>query len=107
MKHRLLSWGILAIVIALPVGFAIVLTGKVILAFVFLYPLLMSGMWMIGGLAFYLQRERRWPWGQALCSVPCQSCVVIRWCPFSFPASTRKKWRGHHSCCTAPELPPH
>lgn len=63
MKHRLLSWGILAIVIALPVGFAIVLTGKVILAFVFLYPLLMSGMWMIGGLAFYLQRERRWPWG--------------------------------------------
>jgi len=64
MKHRLLSWMLMAAVIALPMALAFVLTGKAILAFVFFYPLLMSGFWIIGGLSFYLQRERHWKWGE-------------------------------------------
>ncbi|WP_455555225.1 poly-beta-1,6-N-acetyl-D-glucosamine synthase [Comamonas sp.] len=66
MKHRFISLFLMLAVIALPVGLAIVMTGEVILAFVFFYPLLMSGLWMVGGLTFYLRHERRWPWGESM-----------------------------------------
>lgn len=66
MKHRLISWFLMAAVIALPLALAIVATGHAILAFVFFYPLLMSGLWMIGGLSFYLRHERHWPWGETV-----------------------------------------
>lgn len=64
MKHRILSFLLLALLIAVPLSVAILVTGQAILAFVFFYPLLMSGLWMAGGLIFYLRRERRWPWGE-------------------------------------------
>lgn len=63
MKHRILSLFVMVLMIAMPFTVAVMLTGKVILAFVFFYPLLMSGLWMVGGLTFYLQRERHWKWG--------------------------------------------
>ncbi|HEY4664993.1 MAG TPA: poly-beta-1,6-N-acetyl-D-glucosamine synthase [Comamonas sp.] len=65
MKHRILSFTLMVLLIALPFAVAIFLTGKIILAFVFFYPLHMSGLWMIGGLTFYLHRERHWPWGES------------------------------------------
>ena len=64
MKYRLLSWFLMLAVIALPLALAVMLTGQAILAFVFFYPLLMSGLWMIGGLSFYLHYERHWKWGE-------------------------------------------
>ena len=64
MKHRIISLLLLALLIAVPLSVAILLTGQAILVFVFFYPLLMSGLWMAGGLMFYLRHERRWPWGE-------------------------------------------
>jgi len=64
MKYRLLSWFLMLAMIALPLALAVMLTGQAILAFVFFYPLLMSGLWMIGGLSFYLHYERHWKWGE-------------------------------------------
>lgn len=64
MKHRIFSVFVMVLMIALPLTVAVLLTGQVILAFVFFYPLLMSGLWMLGGLTFYLQRERHWKWGE-------------------------------------------
>ncbi|MBF6629867.1 MAG: poly-beta-1,6 N-acetyl-D-glucosamine synthase [Comamonas sp.] len=64
MKHRVLSFFLMGLVIAIPLALAVFLTGKAILAFVFFYPLLMSGLWMIGGLTFYVTRERHWKWGE-------------------------------------------
>lgn len=63
MKHRLISWFLMAAVLAMPVALAIIATGQAILGFVFFYPLLMSGLWMVGGLSFFLRHERHWPWG--------------------------------------------
>lgn len=64
MKHRIISFFLMALVIAIPLVLAVLLTGKVILAFVFFYPLLMSGLWMVGGVTFYLTLERHWKWGE-------------------------------------------
>lgn len=63
MKHRILSLFVMVLMIAMPLTVAVFLTGQAILAFVFFYPLLMSGLWMLGGLTFYFQRERHWKWG--------------------------------------------
>lgn len=54
---------VLCIAVTLPLLIAILFTGDVILDFVFFYPLCMSGIWMSGGVYFWLQWERRWPWG--------------------------------------------
>src|SRR5690606_18879806 len=43
--------------------FVLVLTGEVLLAFVFFYPLFMSAVWMTGGIYFWWHWERHWPWG--------------------------------------------
>ena len=63
MIERLIAFITLCLVTGLPVGFTLVLTGEVLLEFVFFYPLLMSILWMTGGVYFWLQWERHWPWG--------------------------------------------
>lgn len=62
MKDRLVALFILLAVLAGPIAFALALTGELLLNFVFLYPLLMSALWIAGGLYFWLHWERRWPW---------------------------------------------
>jgi cellulose synthase/poly-beta-1,6-N-acetylglucosamine synthase-like glycosyltransferase len=37
-------------------------TGQFLMDFVFFYPLFMSGLWIAGGLYFWLHWERHWPW---------------------------------------------
>lgn len=63
MKRRLISLLILLGVVSMPFIVAIAVRGDLVLDFVFFYPLFMSGLWMIGGLTFYLRHERHWPWG--------------------------------------------
>lgn len=64
MTDRLLSLLILGLVFGLPLGMAAVFTGKILLDFVFFWPLFMSVLWMTGGLYFWYRLERHWPWGE-------------------------------------------
>jgi biofilm PGA synthesis N-glycosyltransferase PgaC len=63
MTERLLALLILCLVAGAPLGAALLWTGNLILDFVFFYPLFMSGLWMFGGLYYWLHWERRWAWG--------------------------------------------
>lgn len=62
MIDRLVAFLILCVALGAPLGLAVLLTSDVLLGFVFFYPLLMSGIWITGGLYFWLQWERHWPW---------------------------------------------
>ena len=44
-----------------PLALALAITGTLMLNFVFFYPLLMSALWIAGGLFFWLNWERKWP----------------------------------------------
>lgn len=63
MTDRLLAFLILCLVVGAPFGAALLWTGNRILDFIFFYPLFMSGLWIFGGLYYWLHWERRWPWG--------------------------------------------
>ena len=63
MIDRLIAFVILSLVVGLPLSVVLMLTGGVLLEFVFFYPLFMSGLWITGGLYFWFQWERKWPWG--------------------------------------------
>ncbi|HWK70193.1 MAG TPA: poly-beta-1,6-N-acetyl-D-glucosamine synthase [Burkholderiaceae bacterium] len=62
MIDRLIAFLVLCIVLGAPFGLTLVLTSDVLLNFVFFYPLFMSGIWMAGGLYFWLHWERNWNW---------------------------------------------
>lgn len=62
MSDRLVALGILALMLGGPLGFTLVLTGELLLSFVFFYPLLMSALWISGGVYFWMHWERHWPW---------------------------------------------
>ncbi|WP_323018495.1 poly-beta-1,6-N-acetyl-D-glucosamine synthase [Castellaniella sp.] len=62
MPDRLLAFLTLCLVVGAPIGTAILWTGDLILSFVFFYPLFMSGLWMFGGLYFWVHWERHWSW---------------------------------------------
>lgn len=62
MIDRLLALLILCAVVGLPFGVTWTLTGEAMLAFVFFYPLFMSGIWITGGLYFWWHWERHWRW---------------------------------------------
>lgn len=64
MKERLIAILVLLLVLAGPLAFALMLTGEFLLGFVFFYPLLMSALWIAGGLYFWLHWERHWPWSR-------------------------------------------
>ena len=63
MIDRILAFLVLCVVLSLPLGIATAFTAEVLLNFVFLWPLFMSGLWITGGAYFWLYRERHWPWG--------------------------------------------
>ncbi|MCL7653868.1 poly-beta-1,6 N-acetyl-D-glucosamine synthase, partial [Klebsiella pneumoniae] len=42
-----------------------VFTARLIPDFVFFAPRFMSVLWITGGLYFWFQLERHWPWGEA------------------------------------------
>jgi len=63
MTDRLLALFVLLLVLGVPFGFTFMVTSEALLAFVFFYPLLMSGLWIAGGLYFWWHWERHWPWG--------------------------------------------
>ncbi|MBP6018075.1 MAG: poly-beta-1,6 N-acetyl-D-glucosamine synthase [Burkholderiaceae bacterium] len=62
MTDRLIALLVLCIALGAPFGLALVLTSDVLLTFVFLYPLFMSGIWIAGGLYFWVHLERKWNW---------------------------------------------
>ncbi|MBP0627630.1 poly-beta-1,6-N-acetyl-D-glucosamine synthase [Cupriavidus sp. AcVe19-1a] len=64
MIERLFALVILCLALALPFALAALATGDLLLAFVFFYPLFMSGLWMAGGVYFWLHWERKWQWGE-------------------------------------------
>jgi biofilm PGA synthesis N-glycosyltransferase PgaC len=63
MIQRLIALLALVLIVGGPVALLVVFTGDVVLDFVFLYPLFMSGLWIAGGLYFWLHWERDWAWG--------------------------------------------
>ncbi|MFT6430505.1 MAG: biofilm PGA synthesis N-glycosyltransferase PgaC, partial [Halopseudomonas sp.] len=64
MRERTLAILVLVLVLLGPLGVALVLTGTLLLNFVFFYPLLMSALWIAGGVYFWLHWERKWPWSR-------------------------------------------
>ena len=62
MVDRILALFVLALVLGLPLGLIFLVTGQFLMDFVFFYPLFMSGLWIAGGLYFWLHWERHWPW---------------------------------------------
>ena len=63
MTDRLLAFLILCLVLGAPFGAALLWTADLLLDFVFFYPLFMSGLWMFGGLYYWLHWEGHWAWG--------------------------------------------
>lgn len=64
MIDRLFALFILLVVVGVPFGFTLMMTSEILLAFVFFYPLLMSCLWIAGGLYFWWHWERHWKWGE-------------------------------------------
>src|SRR5690606_18529628 len=62
MKVRLTALMLLGLVIGTPLALAFLSTSSALLGFVFFYPLFMSGIWMAGGIYYWLAWEKRWPW---------------------------------------------
>lgn len=63
MIQRLVAFLALLFVVGAPVVLLVIFTGDVVLEFVFLYPLFMSGVWVAGGVYFWINWERHWTWG--------------------------------------------
>ncbi|MTD40722.1 poly-beta-1,6 N-acetyl-D-glucosamine synthase [Erwinia sp. CPCC 100877] len=63
MIDRIVAFLMLCLILGLPLGGAVLFTGTLILNFVFFWPLFMSALWIIGGVYFWVYRERHWKWG--------------------------------------------
>ncbi len=66
MIKRLVATLAFLLIVGGPVALLVIFTGDVVLDFVFLYPLFMSGLWIAGGLYFWLHWERDWAWGEGV-----------------------------------------
>lgn len=66
MIDRLIALLILCVVLGAPLGVVLIWTSDIALSFVFFYPLFMSGLWMFGGLYYWLHWERHWAWGDGV-----------------------------------------
>ncbi|MFT6464683.1 poly-beta-1,6-N-acetyl-D-glucosamine synthase [Halopseudomonas sp.] len=64
MKERIIAILVLVLVLLGPLALALAITGTLLLNFVFFYPLLMSALWIAGGLFFWLNWERKWSWSR-------------------------------------------
>ncbi len=62
MIDRLIAILVLCVVLGAPFGLAMAFTSTMLLNFIFYYPLFMSGIWIAGGLYFWLHWERHWAW---------------------------------------------
>lgn len=62
MTDRIIALLVLCAMLGAPLGVTLMLTSHVLLNFVFFYPLFMSGLWIAGGLFFWLIWERKWRW---------------------------------------------
>ena len=60
MIERLIALLALCLIVGIPLGITLALTSHLLLYFIFMYPLFMSGLWIGGGLIFWFQRERHW-----------------------------------------------
>lgn len=58
MIERLIALMALSLVVGIPFGILFALTSHLLLYFIFMYPLFMSGLWIGGGLIFWFQHER-------------------------------------------------
>jgi biofilm PGA synthesis N-glycosyltransferase PgaC len=80
MTDRIIALLVLSIALGAPVGLTLLLTSEVLLSFVFFYPLIMSALWMAGGLYFWWQWERHWSWrpdpGPTLAGEPLVSVLI-------------------------------
>lgn len=63
MTNRLISLLILCLVLCVPLTIALLFSPESTLRFVFFWPFFMSILWCIGGIYYWLCRERRWRWG--------------------------------------------
>lgn len=79
MRHRLTALLILCLAVGIPIGLVFLLSSRSLLGFVFFYPLFMSGIWIAGGLYFWLIWERRWPWspGSVIPVLPGNPLVTV------------------------------
>ena len=79
MKVRLLALLVLCIVVGTPLALASWISTGALLGFVFFYPLFMSGIWMAGGIYYWLVWERRWPWapGKVQTMLPGNPLITI------------------------------
>lgn len=60
MIERLIALLALSLIVGIPFGIIFALTSHLLLYFIFMYPLFMSGLWIGGGLIFWFKYERRW-----------------------------------------------
>ncbi|MBU5566736.1 hypothetical protein KQJ25_31095, partial [Escherichia sp. S69_ASV_4] len=63
MINRIVSFFILCLVLCIPLCVAYFHSGELMMRFVFFWPFFMSIMWIVGGVYFWVYRERHWPWG--------------------------------------------
>lgn len=61
MIDRLFSIFLLCLFVGAPVAIACIFSADFLLEFVFFWPLLMSALWMTGGIYFWFFWERHWP----------------------------------------------
>lgn len=64
MRERTMAIVVLLLVLLGPLALALAITGRLLLNFVFFYPLLMSALWIAGRLYFWFNWERKWPWSR-------------------------------------------
>lgn len=64
MINRIVSFFILCLVLCIPLCVAYFHSGELMMRFVFFWPFFMSIMWIVGGVYFWVYRERHWPWGE-------------------------------------------
>ncbi|XTZ39278.1 poly-beta-1,6-N-acetyl-D-glucosamine synthase [Salmonella enterica] len=64
MTNRITSFFILCLVLFIPLSIALFHSSELMMSFVFFWPFFMSIMWIVGGVYFWLHRERHWVWGE-------------------------------------------
>ncbi len=77
MIQRLVASLALILIVGGPIALLLLFTGDVVLDFVFVYPLFMSGLWIAGGLYFWLHWERDWAWGEDAKPPPLQGSPLV------------------------------
>jgi len=64
LDERIAPLLVLVTAMSMPFGILLSTSIEMTLNFLFYYPLLMSALWMVGGLYFWWRWERKWQWGK-------------------------------------------